>query len=81
MYRVYFEGVFLRILEFRIIYRRGYNVYFFRVLYYIDGNYKLIWWWFVIYGMIDGYFRMIIFVRCLVDNKVLIVVLYFMEGI
>lgn len=81
MHRVYPEGVLLRTLELRTTHRRGYNVYSPRALYHIDGNHKLIRWRFVIHGMIDGYSRMIIFVRCSVDNKASTVVSYFMEGI
>lgn len=81
MHRVDPEGVLLRTLELRTTHRRGYNVYSPRALYHIDGNHKLIRWRFVIHGMIDGYSRMIIFVRCSVDNKASTVVSYFMEGI
>ena len=74
-------GVLLRTLESHIIHRRGYNVYSPRALYHIDGNHKLIRWRFVTHGMIDGYSRMIIFLRCSTNNKASTVLSYFLGGI
>ena len=69
MHRVDPNGVLLRRLESTVIRRRGYNVFSSRSLYHIDGNHKLIKWRFVIHGMIDGYSRMIIFLKCSVGKK------------
>ncbi|KAJ7373308.1 hypothetical protein OS493_012899 [Desmophyllum pertusum] len=81
MHRVDPEGVLLRTLELQTTHRRGYNVYSPRALYHIDGNHKLIRWRFVIHGMIDGYSRMIIFLRCSIDNKASTVLSYFVDGV
>ena len=35
----------------------------------IDGNHKLFRWRFVIHGAIDGYSRLIVFLKCNTDNK------------
>lgn len=81
MHRVDPEGVLLRTLELQTTHRRGYNVYSPRALFHIDGNHKLIRWRFVIHGMIDGYSRMIIFLRCSSNNKASTVFSYFLEGV
>ena len=81
MHRVDPNGVLLRTLENRIIQRRGYNVYSPRALYHLDGNHKLIRWRFVIHGMIDGFSRMIIFLRCSTNNKASTVLSYFLSGV
>ena len=81
MHRVDPEGVLLRTLELQTTHRRAYNVYSPRALFHIDGNHKLIRWRFVIHGMIDGYSRMIIFLRCSSNNKASTVFSYFLEGV
>ena len=81
MHRVDPNGVLLRRLETTVIRRRGYNVFSPRALYHIDGNHKLIKWRFVIHGMIDGYSRMIIFLKCSVNNKASTVLTYFLAGV
>lgn len=74
-----FVVVFFRWIE--VIIRRKYSVFGFNVLWYIDGLYKLIRWGFVVYGCIDGFLRMIIYLKCVINNKVLIVLDYFIEVI
>jgi hypothetical protein len=81
MHRVDPNGVLLRRLESTVIRRRGYNVFSPRALYHIDGNHKLIKWRFVTHGMIDGYSRMIIFLKCSVNNKASTVLSYFLAGV
>ncbi|CAG8766984.1 2107_t:CDS:2, partial [Rhizophagus irregularis] len=52
-----------------IIPRRVYNVAGPNCLWHIDGNHKLIRWKFVIHGGIDGYSRLITYLRCSGNNK------------
>ena len=81
MHRVDPEGVLLRTLEIQTTQRRAYNVYSPRALYHMDGNHKLICWRFVVHGAIDGFSRMIIFLRCSTNNKASTVFSYFISGI
>lgn len=52
-----------------------------RSLYHIDGNHKLIWWWFVIHGCIDGYSRRIIYLQCSGNNRSQTVLDDFVDGV
>ncbi|CAB5205585.1 unnamed protein product [Rhizophagus irregularis] len=52
-----------------IIPRRVYSVAGPNCLWHIDGNHKLIRWKFVIHGGIDGYSRLITYLRCSGNNK------------
>ena len=81
MHRVDPEGVLVRSLEIQTTQRRGYNVVSPKALYHIDGNHKLIRWRFVIHGTIDGYSRMIIFLRCSTNNRASTVFSYFISGV
>ncbi len=81
MHRVDPDGVLLRTLQIQTTHRRGYNVYSPKALYHMDGNHKLIRWRFVIHGAIDGFSRMIIFLRCSTNNKASTVFSYFITGI
>lgn len=49
--------------------RRKYNVPGPNALWHIDGLHKLIRWGFVVHGCIDGYSRMITFLKCATNNK------------
>lgn len=52
-----------------------YMLYLFR---YIDGNYKLIEFYrIVIYGGIDGFFWLVVYLRVFINNRVNIVFFYF----
>ena len=81
MHRVDPEGILVRSLEIQTTQQRGYNVNSPKALYHIDGNHKLIRWRFIIHGTIDGFSRMIIFLRCSTNNKASTVFSYFMTGI
>lgn len=81
MHRVDPEGILLRTLEIQTTQRRGYNVSSPRALYHMDGNHKLIRWRFVIHGTIDGFSRMIIFLRCSTNNKASTVFSYFHDSV
>ena len=50
-------------------------------VWHIDGNHKLIRWRFVIHGAIDGYSRLITFLKCHTNNKSESVHAAFMGGV
>jgi hypothetical protein len=64
-----------------IIPRRRYNVVSPNALWHIDGNHKLIRWRFIIHGGIDGYSRMIVYLKCNGNNKSTTVLLHFCEAV
>lgn len=39
------------------------------VLWHLDGNHALIWWKMVIHGGIDGFSRLIVYLRCSFNNR------------
>ena len=49
--------------------RRVYHVEAPNSLWHIDGNHKLIRWRFVIHGAIDGYSRVVLYLRCETNNR------------
>ena len=61
--------------------RRKYLVEKVNDVWHIDGNHKLIRWRFVIHGGIDGYSRMITFLRCHSNNKSESVLSVFSDGV
>jgi len=56
-----------------VIKRRKYSVPTANSLWHIDGHHSLINWGFVIHGAIDGYSRMVVFLRCSINNLALTV--------
>ena len=60
--------------------RRKYSVPGPNALWHIDGLHKLIRWGFVVHGGIDGYSRMITFLKCSIDNKAATVLDNFIEA-
>ena len=52
-----------------VITRRVYSVPWPNSLWHIDGHHSLIRWGFVVHGCIDGFSRMIIFLRCSTNNR------------
>ena len=52
----------------RAITRRIYNVEGPNHLWHIDSNHKLIKWRFVFHGVIDGFSRLVVSLRCAIDN-------------
>ena len=60
--------------------RRKYSVPGPNALWHIDGLHKLIRWGFVVHGGIDGYLRMITFLKCSIDNKASTVLSNFIQA-
>ena len=60
--------------------RRKYSVPGPNALWHIDGLHKLVRWGFVVHGCIDGYSRMIPYLKCATNNKALTVLGYFIEA-
>lgn len=74
------EGVATRWSRHRSIHRRVYSVPYPNALWHIDGNMSLIRWGFTIHGAIDGYSRLITYLRCSLNNKAQTVARYFVEA-
>ena len=52
-----------------VVSRRAYSVPGPNSLWHIDGHHSLITWGFVIHGCIDGYSRLICFLKCSTNNR------------
>ena len=63
------------------IHRRVYSVDSPNSVWHIDGNHKMIRWRIVVHGGIDGYSRMIVFLRCSTDNRATTVLSAFERGV
>ncbi|KAI7811048.1 hypothetical protein IRJ41_009739 [Triplophysa rosa] len=63
------EGMELRRLRLRTSRRRRYSVPAPNYLWHIDGNHKLIRWRIVIHGGIDGYSRLVVYLKAATNNK------------
>ncbi|XP_063323677.1 uncharacterized protein LOC134621171 [Pelmatolapia mariae] len=69
MRRVNPEGVMMRRLSIQTARRRQYSVPAPNHLWHIDGNHKLIRWRFVVHGGIDGFSRLIVYLKAATNNK------------
>ncbi|CAI5686488.1 unnamed protein product [Oreochromis niloticus] len=69
MRRVNPEGVVMRRLSIQTARRRQYSVPAPSHLWHIDGNHKLIRWTFVVHGGIDGFSRLIVYLKAATNNK------------
>ena len=67
IHRVDPSGVRSRSL--RLIQRRTYHAKGANYVWHMDGNHKLIRWKFVIHGAVDGYSRLVTFLRCSTNNR------------
>ncbi|KAL3890023.1 hypothetical protein ACJMK2_002323 [Sinanodonta woodiana] len=65
----------------RAIRQRPYNITVPNQLWHMDSSHKLISWWFVIHGCIDGASRCIIYLKCLANNLAQTVLGYFQEDV
>jgi len=65
----------------RKIVRRVYSVGGPNHLWHMDGNHKLIRWRFVIHGCIDGFSRLIVFLKCVTNNRAATVLDHFEKAI
>lgn len=68
-------GLLLRTPLFNIVNRRHYSVPSPRLLLHLEGNHKFYSWEFVIYGCGDGYSRLVMFLKCGINNRA-VTVLY-----
>ena len=66
IHRIDHHGIELRKLT--TICCRTYHVEGPNFVWHMDGNHKLIKWKFIIHGAIDGYFGLIVFLKCLTNN-------------
>ena len=64
-----------------VVTRRVYSVPWPNSLWHIDGHHSLIQWGFVIHGCIDGFSRIITFLRCSTNNRSITVMSYFENAI
>ena len=62
------------------IHRRAYRVAYPNAVWHIDGNMSLIRWGFVVHGAIDGYSRLITYLRCSSNNRADTVLQSFIEA-
>lgn len=62
------------------IYRRSYSVPGPNALWHLDGNHKLVKWKFIVHGAIDGYSRLITFLKCSTNNRAVTVLQNFMDA-
>ena len=63
------------------IHRRTYNVQGANHLWHIDTNHKLISWRFVIFGCVDGYSRLPIYLQCTDNNMAATSLEFFLNGV
>ena len=59
----------VRARSIKLIQRRTYSVKGPNYVWHMDGNYKLIRWKFVIHGAVDGYSRLLTFLKCSTNNR------------
>lgn len=62
-------------------YRWVYDVFGLNYLWYIDINYKFVCWRFVIVGGIDGFSCLVIFLKCIDNNMLKIILDCFLFGV
>ena len=61
--------------------RRVYNVKGANHLWHIDTNHKLVKWYLIIFGAIDGCRRLPVSLECISNNKAPTVLAYFLKGV
>ncbi|XP_034780548.2 uncharacterized protein LOC117417176 isoform X1 [Acipenser ruthenus] len=65
----------------RAIRRRVYNVPGPNHLWHIDGNHKLVSWRFIFHGCVDGFSRLLIYLKCCTNNLSQTVLTLFEDGV
>ena len=78
IHRVYHENTIAR--QSQVTHRRVYSVPHPNAVWHIDGNHKMIRWRLVIHAGVDGFTRLIVFIRCSNNNCSSTVVDVFHEG-
>ncbi|XP_046842172.1 uncharacterized protein LOC124436298 isoform X2 [Xenia sp. Carnegie-2017] len=81
MRRVDPQGTLFRALSLTAVNRRKYHVTSPLSLWHVDGNHKLIRWRFVTHAGIDGYSRLLVFIRCSTNNRADTVLRLFLSGV
>ncbi|KAM4571929.1 uncharacterized protein V3H82_011460 [Fundulus diaphanus] len=81
MRRVDQEGVSMRTVQLHTARRRRYSVPAPNSLWHIDGNHKLIRWRFVVHGGIDGFSRLIVYLKAATNNRASTVCKCFLEAV
>ena len=61
--------------------RRVYNVAGPNMVWHVDGNHKLIRWRFVIHGAIDGFSRLVLFLKCSNNNRATTMLSHFTSAV
>ena len=79
IHRIYIDGVKQR-KKGRLA-RRVYNVQGANHLWHIDTNHKLVRWYFIIIGSIDGFSRLPVVLDCTTSNKAELVLNSFLKGV
>lgn len=81
MRRVHRDGVVFRALTINTVNPRKYSVSSPLSLWHVDGNHKLIRWRIVIHGGIDGYSRMIVYLKASSNNRASTVLKSFLDAV
>ena len=76
-----FDPTFSHMRWAAVIHRRSYSVRAPNSLWHIDGHHSLIKYGFVVHGCIDGFSRLITFLKCSTNNKSFTVLEQFLEAI
>uniref|UniRef100_A0A3Q2PM94 Integrase catalytic domain-containing protein n=1 Tax=Fundulus heteroclitus TaxID=8078 RepID=A0A3Q2PM94_FUNHE len=75
------HGVSMRTVQLHTARRRRYSVPAPNSLWHIDGNHKLIRWRFVVHGGIDGFSRLIVYLKAATNNRASTVCKCFLEAV
>ena len=65
----------------RALHHRQYNVYMPNSLWHIDGHHKLIRWQIVVHGGVDGYSRLVVYLKASLNSNAETVLSSFLDGV